>query len=236
MLKVENLNCCYGLLQVLWNVNIFIREGEFVSLIGANGGGKTTLLKSISGLLSSYRGNVVFLNKDISRTSPAKIARMGLCLVPEGRLLYPSLTVLETLELGAYYRYRTDGKRAIEQDMKFVFELFPILWERRNQKADSLSGGQAQVLAIARGLMGKPRLLVLDEPSLGLAPLWVHEVFKSVRELHKQGITILLSEQNATASLTMADRAYVLERGRVVLQGSGKELLNNEEVKRAYLS
>ena len=236
MLRVENLNSYYGLLQVLWDVNISIQEGELVSLIGANGSGKTALLRSITGLLTSYRGTVLFQEKDISRMSAAKIARLGLCLVPEGRLLYPSLTVLETLELGAYSRFKSDGKREIEQDMKSVFDLFPILWERRKQKAESLSGGEAQVLAIARGLMGKPRLLGLDEPSLGLAPLLVSEVFKSIVELHRKGITILLSEQNATASLGMADRAYVLERGRIVLEGSGKELLNNENVQRAYLT
>ncbi|MBI4332635.1 MAG: ABC transporter ATP-binding protein [Chloroflexi bacterium] len=236
MLRVENVSSFYGLLQVLWGVSINIQEGEFVSLIGANGSGKTTLLKAVSGLVTSYRGTVIFQDRDISRMRATEVARLGLCLVPEGRLLYPSLTVVENLELGAFSRHRTDGKEDIRQDMEYVFKLFPILWERRKQKAESLSGGQAQVLAIARGLMSKPKLLILDEPSLGLAPLWVAEVFKSIQELHRRGITILLSEQNASASLGMADRAYVLERGRVVLEGTGKQLLNDENVKRAYLT
>ncbi len=236
MITVENLNFYYGQLQVLWDVNIFVREGEFVSLIGANGGGKTSLMKAISGLQTSYRGQVKFQGRDISRLPAARISRLGLCLVPEGRLLFPSLTVLENLELGSYGRQANGDKKPAQEDMEYVFGLFPILWERRKQKAESLSGGQAQVLAIARGLMGRPKLLMLDEPSLGLAPLWVAEVFKRIKELRQKGLTILLAEQNATNSLMMADRAYVLERGRVVLQGTGKELLNNDEVKKAYLT
>lgn len=235
MLRVENLNFSYELLQVLWGVDLYVQEGEFVSLVGANGAGKSTLLKGIAGLCKTYQGRVLFEERDISGMSAARIARLGLCLVPEGRLLYPSLTTLENLELGAYSRYGVHKKEEIEGDKAYVFELFPILKERQNQKAESLSGGEAQVLAVGRGLMSKPRLLLLDEPSLGLSPLWTKFLFESIMELHKKGITVLMSEQNAAASLRMADRAYVMERGRVVLEGTARELLENEEVKRAYL-
>lgn len=235
MLRVENLNFSYELLQVLWDITLDVQEGEFVSLIGANGAGKSTLLKTIAGLYNSSQGRVLFEGRDISRMPAAKIARLGLCLVPEGRLLYPSLTTLENLELGAYRRYGSHEEKEIERDKEYVFELFPILKERQNQKAESLSGGEAQVLAVGRGLMSKPTLLLLDEPSLGLSPVWMKFLFKSIMELHQKGITILMSEQNAAAGLRMSDRAYVLERGRVVLQGTGRELLENEDVKRAYL-
>jgi branched-chain amino acid transport system ATP-binding protein len=236
MLRVQNLNCRYGLLQVLWDVNISVSEGEFVSIIGANSAGKSTMLKAISGLHAPWSGKVFFQDRDVTGMSATHIARMGLCLVPEGRLLYPSLTTLENLELGAYIRYRSGDREEISKDLEYVFNLFPILRERQRQKAESLSGGEAQVLAIGRALMSKPKLLILDEPSLGLSPLWAGEVFKSIAELHRKGITVVLSEQNATVSLSMADRAYVLERGRLVLEGTGKELLSNELVKRAYLA
>lgn len=236
MLRVQNLNCRYGLLQVLWDVNISVSEGEFVSIIGANGAGKSTMLKAISGLHTPWGGRVFFQDRDITGMSATHIAKMGLCLVPEGRLLYPSLTVQENLELGAYLRYKDDSKKEIKKDVEYVFELFPILKERQKQTAQSLSGGEAQVLAISRGLMSKPKLLLIDEPSLGLSPLWTKMVFKSILELNQRGITILLSEQNAAASLSMANRAYVLERGRIVLEGTGKELLINEDVRRAYLA
>ncbi len=236
MLRVEHLNFSYGLLQVLWDIDLHVAEGDFVSLIGANGSGKSTLLKTIAGLCSSPQGKVLFDGKDISGLGAARIARLGLCLVPEGRLLFPSLTVLENLELGAYRRYNSKSiAKEIARDREYVFELFPILKDRQNQKAESLSGGEAQMLAVGRGLMSKPKLLILDEPSLGLAPVVTKILFKSIIALHCQGITVLLSEQNAAAGLRMADRAYVLERGRVILQGTGKELLENEDVKRSYL-
>jgi len=236
VLRVEHLNFSYGLLQVLWDIDLHVAEGDFVSLIGANGSGKSTLLKTIAGLCSSPQGKVLFDGKEISGLGAAQIARLGLCLVPEGRLLFPSLTVLENLELGAYRRYNTKSTaKEIVRDREYVFELFPILKDRQNQKAESLSGGEAQMLAVGRGLMSKPKLLILDEPSLGLAPVVTKILFKSIIELHCQGITVLLSEQNAAAGLRMADRAYVLERGRVILQGPGKELLENEDVKRSYL-
>lgn len=240
MLRVEHLNFSYDLLHVLWDIDLYVEEGDFVSLIGANGSGKSTLLKTIAGLCSSPQGRVLFEGKDIGGMGAAKIARLGLCLVPEGRLLFPSLTVLENLELGAYRRYGwgTDFKsvpKEIARDREYVFELFPILRDRQNQKAESLSGGEAQMLAVGRGLMSRPKLLILDEPSLGLAPVVTKALFKSIIELHRKGITVLLSEQNAAAGLRMADRAYVLERGRVILQGTGRELLENEDVKRSYL-
>ena len=248
MLRVEHLNFSYDLLHVLWDIDLYVEEGDFVSLIGANGSGKSTLLKTIAGLCSSPHGRVLFEGKDISGMGAAKIARLGLCLVPEGRLLFPSLTVSENLELGAFRRYGlgtvfksvlgTDLKsvpKEIARDREYVFELFPILKDRQNQKAESLSGGEAQMLAVGRGLMSKPKLLILDEPSLGLAPVVTKVLFKSIIELHRKGITVLLSEQNAAAGLRMADRAYVLERGRVILQGTGRELLENEDVKRSYL-
>lgn len=235
MLRVENLNFSYGLLQVLWGIDLNVGEGEFVSLIGANGAGKSTLLKAIAGLNNVYQGRVFFQEKDISGISAPRIARLGLCLVPEGRLLFPSLTTIENLELGAYRRFPGHEDEEIKRDKEYVFELFPILKERQTQKAASLSGGEAQVLAVGRGLMSRPTLLILDEPSLGLSPLWTKFLFKSIRELHQKGITILLSEQNATAALKMADKAYVLERGRVIIEGTGKELLDNDDVKHAYL-
>lgn len=235
VLRVEHLNFSYDLLQVLWDIDLHVEEGDFVSLIGANGSGKSTLLMAIAGLYSSPNGRVLFEGKDIGGMGAAKIARLGLCLVPEGRLLFPSLTVLENLELGAYRRYGHHQGEEIKRDREYVFELFPILKDRQNQKAESLSGGEAQMLAVSRGLMSKPKLLILDEPSLGLAPVVTKILFKSIIELHRKGITVLLSEQNAAAGLRMADRAYVLERGRVILHGTGRELLENEDVKRSYL-
>ncbi len=236
MLRVEHLNFSYDLLQVLWDVNLHVAAGDFVSLIGANGSGKSTLLKTIAGLCSSPHGKVFFERQDMVCLGATQIARLGLCLVPEGRLLFPSLTVSENLELGAYRRYNSKSvSKEIAGDREYVFELFPILKDRQNQKAESLSGGEAQMLAVGRGLMSKPKLLILDEPSLGLAPVVTKILFKRILELHCKGITVLLSEQNAAAGLRMADRAYVLERGRVILQGTGKELLANEDVKRSYL-
>ncbi len=235
MLRVKSLNFSYDLLQVLWDIDLYIEAGEFVSLIGANGSGKSTLLKTITGLCRSPHGSVLFEGKDIGGMPAARIARLGLCLVPEGRLLFPSLTTLENLELGAYRRYGSHTAEQIQRDREYIFELFPILKARQKQKAESLSGGEAQMLAVGRGLMSKPKLLILDEPSLGLAPVVTKSLFRSITELHRNGITILLSEQNAAAGLRMADRAYVLERGKVVLQGPGRELLENEDVKRTYL-
>ena len=235
MLRVERLNFSYDLLHVLLDIDLYVEEGDFVSLIGANGSGKSTLLKTIAGLCSSPHGKVLFEGKDIGGMGAARIARLGLCLVPEGRLLFPSLTVSENLELGAYRRYGRHQNKEIASDREYVFELFPILRDRQSQKAESLSGGEAQMLAVGRGLMSRPKLLILDEPSLGLAPVVTKILFKSIIELHRKGITVLLSEQNAAAGLKMADRAYVLERGRVILHGTGKELLENEDVRRSYL-
>jgi branched-chain amino acid transport system ATP-binding protein len=235
LLKVEDLSFSYDLLQVLWSIDLHVRAGEFVSLIGANGAGKSTLLKCVAGLYNAYQGRVFFDGKDLNRIAAPEITRMGLSLVPEGRLLFPSLSTLENLQLGAYRRYGGPDEEKIPEDLAYVFELFPILKERRDQKAHSLSGGEAQVLAVGRGLMARPKLLLLDEPSVGLSPLWTTFLFQRIVELREKGITIVMSEQNAAAALRMADRAYVLERGRVVLKGKGADLLINEEVKRAYL-
>jgi len=235
MLRVESLNCGYGRLQVLWDVSLQVDEGEIISVVGANGAGKSTLLHAISGLLRPTRGRIIFQDQDITRMPSFKRVKLGISQVPEGRCLFPSMMVLENLELGAYGHYRAVGEKEIQKDMERVFELFPVLKERRKQKVSTLSGGEQQMVAIGRGLMSRPRILLLDEPSQGLSPVLVAEILKVIAELQQRGISILLVEQNAAASLALANRAYVLETGRVVLQGKAKELLENEDVKSAYL-
>jgi len=214
---------------------LHIEEGEIVALIGANGAGKTTLLNSIVGLIPSVSGQIFFLDADIVGRSPRKIVRMGVSLVPEGRQLFAPLTVMENLILGAYQRYGKEKKSEIKSDLEAVFERFPILKERRTQVAGTLSGGEQQMLAIGRALMSRPKLILLDEPSMGLAPLIAAQIFQIISQLHRQGTTILLVEQNARAALRISDRTYVIETGRVVLQGVSEELFHNREVKRAYL-
>jgi len=235
MLTIRNLKSYYGHMQALKGVSLHVEEGEVVSLIGANGAGKTTLLNSIVGLVSSLTGQILFFDTDIMQRNPRQIIRMGVSLVPEGRQLFAPLTVIENLILGAYQRYRKDKKSEIKSDLEKVFVLFPILKERKSQIAGTLSGGEQQMLAIGRSLMARPKLILMDEPSMGLAPLVTTQIFQIISELHKQGTTILLVEQNAEAALRISSRAYVIETGRVVLQGVSQELLHNQEVRRAYL-
>jgi branched-chain amino acid transport system ATP-binding protein len=235
MLRVRDIDAYYGGIHALRNVSVTIRPGEIVALIGANGAGKTTLLNVISGIVRPEGGKVIFADQDITHFPPEKIVQMGIGQVPEGRQLFNPLTVMENLELGAYVRYKRRDKRAIPEDMKYVLELFPILKERRNQAAGTLSGGEQQMLSIGRTLMGRPKLILMDEPSLGLAPLLAREIFRVTQQLNEDGTTVLLVEQNAKAALKIAHRAYVVETGRVILEGPSRELSENEEVKRAYL-
>lgn len=232
MLKVEHINVSYGEIRVLWDISFEIYKGEIVAVVGSNGAGKTTLLKTISGLLIPSSGNIEFLGKRIDGLPPYIIAREGIAHVPEGRQIFPFLTVLENLKMGAY---ANESKRNKEETLEWIFRLFPVLKERSNQIAGTLSGGERQMLAIARGLMMKPKLLMMDEPSLGLAPKIVSEIFEIIEKLHEKGLTILLVEQNVHHALELASRAYVLETGKIVLEGKGELLLNNPEVKKAYL-
>lgn len=232
LLKLENISTHYGDVQALRNVSLQIKEGQIVSIIGSNGAGKTTTLNTISGVLRASSGTIEFLGRRIENLPPHQIVDLGVVQIPEARLLFPYMTVLENLELGAYTPKARKGK---EENLKVVFRLFPVLEERKTQLAGTLSGGEQQMLAIARGLMAKPKLLMLDEPSLGLAPLLVKEVFEAVKEINAHGITVLLIEQNVFHSLSISDEAYVLENGRVVLEGEGKGLLDNPQVKEAYL-
>lgn len=235
MLKVRNLKSFYGYLQALRGVSIHVEEGEIVALIGANGAGKTTLLNSIAGIISSKKGQILFKDKDITHFPPQQIVKQGISLVPEGRQLFTPLSVMDNLILGAYQRYERKNKDNIKADLDRVFHFFPILKERRKQLAGTLSGGEQQMLAIARALMSKPKLLLLDEPSMGLAPKVVKEIFRIILELQKEGTTIFLVEQNAKMALGIANRGYVIETGRIVIQGSSQELLGNKEIRRAYL-
>jgi branched-chain amino acid transport system ATP-binding protein len=222
-------------MQALKGVSLHVEEGEIVALIGANGAGKTTLLNSIVGLVPSLTGQILFLNADITHQSPQKIIRMGVSLVPEGRQLFAPLTVMENLTLGAYQRYRREKKSKIKRDLDTILERFPILKERGSQVSGTLSGGEQQMLAVGRALMSRPKLLLLDEPSMGLAPLVAAQIFQIISELHQQGTTILLVEQNTGAAFKISNRTYVIETGRVVLQGTPEELMHNREIKRAYL-
>lgn len=235
MLEIDNVTCHYGGIRALHNVSLEEKEGEIVALIGGNGAGKTTLLNLISGLVRPTTGKILFRGKDISVLSPEKIVKQGIGQVPEGRLLFGPLTVKENLELGAYVRRGKKNKRAVLDDLEYVLNLFPVLSKRLDQRAGTLSGGEQQMLAIGRGLLAKPALMLLDEPSLGLAPLVVQEIFSVIERIKKEGATILLVEQNAKAALKVADRAYVIETGMIALQGSADELLENDNVKRAYL-
>ena len=233
MLEINGVNVFYGNVQALWEVSLQIEEGEFVALVGSNGAGKTTLLKSIVGLLPIASGKIDFLGKEISKVPSYKISNEGICLVPEDRGLFPEMSVFEHLELGAYASKMLNSK---DKNLEWVFSLFPVLGERSKQLAGTLSGGEQQTLAVGRALMANPKLLMLDEPSLGLAPKLVSAVFNTLDEISSQrGITILLVEQNVAYALARANRAYVLENGRIVLQGKAEELRENEQVKVAYL-
>jgi len=232
MLKVENLDVYYGNIHALHAVSFEVKEGEIVTLIGANGAGKTTTLHAISGLIPIAAGSVRFLDQDLTALPPHQIVKLGLAQVPEGRRIFANLTVKENLEMGAFTR---KDRKGINDDYEQVFMRFPRLKERLKQVAGTLSGGEQQMLAIARTLMSQPKLILMDEPSMGLAPLLVKEIFATIKEVNATGTTILLVEQNAQLALAIADRAYVLETGRVVLQGDAKELANSEEVRKAYL-
>jgi len=232
LLKLKSVSAHYGDVQALRNVSIEINAGEIISIIGSNGAGKSTTLNTISGVLQCSSGTIEFMGTRIDHFPAHQIVELGLVQIPEGRLLFPYMTLLENLELGAF---TLKARKAKEENLRVVFSLFPILKERMNQLAGTLSGGEQQMLAIARGLMALPRLLMLDEPSLGLAPLLVKQVFETVKGINSQGITVLLVEQNVFHSLSTAVRGYVLENGSVVLEGGGKELLNNPQVREAYL-
>ena len=231
ILKVEDINVYYGSIHAIKGISFQVEEGEVVTLIGANGAGKSTTLNTISGLLRSKTGSITFLDHDLGRTPPHKIVSQGLALVPEGRRIFLQMSVQENLEMGAFTQKGGD----IKADLEKVYALFPRLKERLKQTAGTLSGGEQQMLAMGRALMSHPKLLMLDEPSMGLAPILVEQIFDIIRKLHKAGTTILLVEQNAQAALSVADRGYVLETGKVVTTGTGHELLESPTIKKAYL-
>ncbi|MCD8198674.1 MAG: ABC transporter ATP-binding protein [Phascolarctobacterium sp.] len=232
MLRVEDINVYYGAIHAIKGISLDVTDGEIVALIGSNGAGKSTTLRTISGLMKPKTGKIIYEDQDIAGISAHKIVGMGICQVPEGRRIFANMTVMENLEMGAYLRTDKDG---IEQAMKGVFEKFPRLLERKDQVAGTLSGGEQQMLAMGRALMGKPKLLLMDEPSMGLAPLLVKEIFNIIKEINESGTTVLLVEQNANMALSIADKAYVLETGRITLSGTAKELASSEAVRKAYL-
>jgi branched-chain amino acid transport system ATP-binding protein len=232
MLKVDDINVYYGNIQALKGVSLEVKEGEIVTLIGANGAGKSTLLKTLSGLLKPKSGTIHYLDGSISGKAPQSIVKTGISHVPEGRRVFANMSVEENLELGAYLRKNT---KEIRKDMEHVYELFPRLQERRKQISGTLSGGEQQMLAMGRAIMAKPKLLLLDEPSMGLAPLMVKNIFQIIEKVNREGTTILLVEQNANMALSIADRAYVIETGKVVASGSASELQSSEQIKKAYL-
>ncbi|MDR1730509.1 MAG: ABC transporter ATP-binding protein [Synergistaceae bacterium] len=231
MLQVENIDVSYGAIHAVKNVSFHVDEGEIVTLIGANGAGKSTILKTISGLLRSKSGKIHFLNEDIGSVEAYRLTQMGLSHVPEGRRIFRELTVEENLEMGGYLRTREENAKTLED----VYEKFPRIQERRRQIAGTLSGGEQQMLALGRSLMSRPRLIMMDEPSMGLAPVLVEQIFDIIRELNETGTTILLVEQNAKMALSIACRGYVLETGKIALAANAQELLDNEDVKKAYL-
>ncbi len=232
MLKVNDLKVCYGAIQAIKGISLEVNEGEIVSLIGANGAGKTTILHTITGLKKAESGSVTLFDHNLLATQPHKIVSLGMAHVPEGRHIFAQLTVEENLEMGSYIR---KDKAEIEADKQQVFQRFPRLKERRKQLAGTLSGGEQQMLAIGRALMSNPKILLLDEPSMGLSPLLVKEIFEIIKEVNQSGMTVLLVEQNAKMALSVASRAYVLETGKVVMQGNAQEMLQNDQVRKAYL-
>ncbi|EJN56503.1 ABC transporter ATP-binding protein [Loigolactobacillus coryniformis] len=232
LLKVTDLSVNYGVIQAVKKVNFEVNAGEIVTLIGANGAGKTTILKTISGLLRPSGGTITYEDQEIQKYKSQKIVAAGISQVPEGRHIFPGLTVVENLQMGAFLRKDRDG---VKSDFEMVFDRFPVLKERRNQDAATLSGGEQQMLAMGRALMSKPKLILLDEPSMGLAPIFINEIFDIIQAIQKQGTTVLLIEQNAAKALSIADRGYVLQTGNVLLSGTGQELLANDEVQKAYL-
>ncbi|HOV54411.1 MAG: ABC transporter ATP-binding protein [Thermotogaceae bacterium] len=232
VLEVENLHVFYGSIHAIKGVSFKVDQGKIITLIGANGAGKTSTLSTISGLVKAKRGKIVFDGHEIQNMPPHAINRMGICLVPEGRRIFPNLTVMENLMMGAFSR---KDKQEVKKDIEWVFSLFPRLEERKSQLGGTLSGGEQQMLAISRGLMSRPKLLMMDEPSLGLAPILVEEVFDIVKKINAEGVTILLVEQNAVGALKISNYGYVLETGNVTIEGPSEELLSNDDVRKAYL-
>ncbi|MBE6024643.1 MAG: ABC transporter ATP-binding protein [Cellulosilyticum sp.] len=232
MLKVENLEVYYGMIKAIKGVSFEVNEGEVIALIGANGAGKTTILHTITGLVGAKAGNIEFQGQNLLKTPAHKIVSMGMAHVPEGRRIFQELTVLENLKLGAYTR---SSKSEIDETLQMIYSKFPRLEERKEQIAGTLSGGEQQMLAMGRALMSHPKIILMDEPSMGLSPLYVNEIFKIIEEISSLGTTVLLVEQNAKKALSIADRAYVLETGNIVLEGEAKELINDDSIKKAYL-
>lgn len=233
LLDIKDLKVSYGKIEAIKGISLNVGQGEIVTLVGANGAGKTTLLKTISGILKPSAGVINFEGEDIQSIAPHNRVLAGLCQAPEGRGIFPGMTVLENLEMGKYSR--PDWKKELQEDLDRVYTLFPRLKERQSQAGGTLSGGEQQMLSIGRALMSRPRLLLLDEPSMGLAPMFIQQIFKIIREIQAQGVSILLVEQNAAQALSCANRAYIMETGNIVKEGSGKELLNDEAIKKAYL-
>ena len=233
MLEVKNLEVYYGVIQALKGVSFEVNQGEIIALIGANGAGKTTTLHTITVLLKAKNGSIVYNGTDVTRTPGYKLVGMGLAHVPEGRRIFATLTVLQNLKMGAFTR---KDKSEIEDTLKLIYKRFPRLEERKNQMAGTLSGGEQQMLAMGRALMSHPKMIVMDEPSMGLSPIYVNEIFDIIRSINEDGTTVLLVEQNAKKALSIANRAYVLETGTIALSGDAKELMNNDRVKKAYLS
>lgn len=235
MLSIERLQVYYGGIQALKDVSVNVKEKEIVSVLGANGAGKSTLLMAISGILSSRKGTIAFCGEEITRKKPNQIVRLGICQVPEGREVFKSLSTLDNLLMGTFHHHRRSSKKSVEEDLRRVYGLFPVLENRQHQRAGTLSGGEQQMLAIGRGLMARPKLMMLDEPSLGLAPLMVEEIFKILGELSAGNIPLLLIEQNARAALKIATRGYVMETGRTIFEDTARNLLGNEKILSAYL-
>ena len=233
MLEVKDLSVYYGVIQALKGISFEVEEGDVIALIGANGAGKTTTLHALTGLIPVKSGSIVFERKDITKVPGYKLVSMGIAHVPEGRRVFAQLTVLQNLKMGAYTR---NNKQESEETIQKIYKRFPRLEERKNQLAGTLSGGEQQMLAMGRALMSHPRLIVMDEPSMGLSPLYVNEIFEIIKEISAEGTTVLLVEQNAKKALSIANKAYVLETGKIVLRGDAKELMNNDQVKKAYLS
>jgi branched-chain amino acid transport system ATP-binding protein len=234
MLTLTNIHTFYGPIEALKDINIEVKQGEIVCLIGSNGAGKSTTLMTISGILKPSSGSIQFEGKTINGIPPHRIVKMGISQVPEGRRIFPKLTVKENLEMGAYTKFKVQSLK-FKVQLDKIYELFPVLKERHKQLGGTLSGGEQQMLAIGRALMSSPKLLLLDEPSLGLAPIIVSKIFKTIKEVNREGVTVLLVEQNARAALKLSNRGYVLENGKIILEGKGEDLLSNEQVKKAYL-
>lgn len=232
MLEIKDLQVYYGVIQAIKGISFTVNEGEIIALIGANGAGKTTILHTISGLIPAKTGSVKFMDKELTKTAPHKIVQMGMAHVPEGRRIFQELSVYENLKLGAYTR---KDKAEIEQSIQMVYKRFPRLEERKKQVAGTLSGGEQQMLAMGRALMSKPKIILMDEPSMGLSPLLVSEIFDIIKSINESGTTVLLVEQNAKKALSIANRAYVLETGNIVLEGGAKDLMNDDSIKKAYL-